>query len=107
VTSAQQFSIDLTPAPGSLVVSVRGDLDAATAPRLRDALRDLRDNDPDRRVIVDVEGLTFIDSSGVYVLVQALKMLRSGGQRVTVSGASAGAHKVLDVCGLTSAFDLS
>lgn len=104
--SAQEFSIGMTRLPGSLVVSVRGDLDAATAPRLHDALQDLGGQDSDGHVIVDVEGLSFIDSSGVYVLVQALKRMGSGGQRLTVSGVTPGAHKVLDICGLTSVFDL-
>lgn len=53
-----------------------------------------------------MEGLTFIDSSGVYVLVQARKLVRSGGWEFTLSGTSPGAHKVLDICGLTSVFDL-
>ena len=105
--SAQEFSIGMTDVPGSLVVSVRGDLDAATAPQLHDALQDFGQHHPERHVIVDVEGLTFIDSSGVYVLVQALKRLGSGGRRLTVSGATPGAHKVLDICGLTSVFDLA
>jgi len=88
VSSAEEFSIHMTDVPGSLVLSVRGDLDAGTAPQLEDALQDLRDHDSGRHVIVDVEGLTFIDSSGVYVLVQALKKMRSSGQRLTVSGAT-------------------
>lgn len=103
--TAPEFSIDLTSAPGSVVVSVHGDLDAATAPQLREALDDLVDYDRDRDLIVDMRGLTFIDSSGVYVLVQVLKLLRSGGRDLTLSGATPGAFKVLDVCGGTSVFD--
>lgn len=103
---AQEFSIGLAPAPGRIVVSVCGELDAATAPRLRDALDDLVGDDLDRDLVVDMEGVTFIDSSGIYVLIQALKRFRTGHRNLTVTGARAGAHKVLDVCGCTSVFDL-
>ena len=86
------------------MVTVRGDLDAASAPRLKDALQDLR-YDGDQDVIVDVEGLTFIDSSGVYVLIQALKGMSTEGRQLTLRGGDSGTYKVLDVCQLTGVFD--
>lgn len=103
---AQEFSIGVTRAPGRAVVTVRGELDAATAPRLRDAVDELVDHGRDRDVVIDMEGLTFIDSSGIYVLIQARKLVRSGGWELTLSGISPGAYKVLDICGHTSVFDL-
>ncbi len=103
---AHEFSIGVTRAAGRSVVTVRGELDAATAPRLREAVDELADHDRDRDVVIDMEGLTFIDSSGIYVLIQARKLVRAGGCELTLSGTSPGAYKVLDVCGHTSVFDL-
>lgn len=101
----QEFSIGKAHVPGRVVVTVRGDLDAASAPRLTEALQDLgREHLHD--VVVDVEGLTFIDSSGVYVLIQALKRMSSEGRQLILRGADSQAHKVLDVCRLASAFDV-
>lgn len=100
----QEFSIGKAHVPGRVVVTVRGELDAASAPRLEDALQDLGQLD-DHDVIVDVEGLTFIDSSGVYVLIQALKRMSTEGRNLMLQGADSGAYKVLDVCHLTSVFD--
>ena len=101
----QEFSIGKAHIPGRVVVTVRGDLDAASAPRLKQALQDLR-REHAHDVIVDVEGLTFIDSSGVYVLIQALKRMSTEGRQLTLRGADSRAHKVLDVCRLTSVFDI-
>ena len=101
----QEFSIGKAHVPGRVVVTVRGDLDAASAPRLNDALEDVGKYD-DHDVIVDVEGLTFIDSSGVYVLIQALKRMSTEGRNLMLRGADSGAYKVLDVCRLTSVFKL-
>lgn len=100
----QEFSIGKAHVLGRVVVTVRGDLDAASAPRLRDALQNLGQED-DVDVIVDLEGLTFIDSSGVYVLIQALKRMFTEGRQLTLRGADSRAHKVLDVCRLTSVFE--
>ena len=100
----QEFSIGKAHVPGRVVVvTVRGELDAASAPRLKDALHDLgREGGHD--VVVDVEGLTFIDSSGVHVLIQALKRMSTEGRQLTLRGPSR-AYKVLDVCRVTSVFD--
>lgn len=102
----QQFSIGKARLPGRVVVTVRGELDAASAPRLKETLHDLGGYD-DHDVIVDIEGLTFIDSSGIYVLIQALKRMSTEGRNLTLRGADSRAHKVLDVCRRTSVFDLS
>ncbi len=102
----QQFSIGRTVVRDGVVVTIRGDLDAATAPKLRDALEDLGDHVAGPNVVVDIEGVTFIDSSGVYVLVQAVKAMQALGGSLRLSGANPGAYKVLDVCGLTGVFDL-
>jgi len=106
VWPAREFSISLTRSPGRVVLIVRGDLDAATAPRLRDAVVDVVDHDRDRDLVIDIEGVTFIDSSGIYVLIHARKLVHAASRRLTLSGANPGAYKVLDVCGLTSVFDL-
>ena len=101
----EELSIGKAHAPGRVVVTVRGELDAASAPRLKDALHDLGRED-DHDVIVDVEGLTFIDSSGVYVLIQALKRMSTEGRQLTLRGGDSRAYKVLDVCRLTSVFNV-
>ncbi|MCA1692320.1 MAG: STAS domain-containing protein [Actinobacteria bacterium] len=107
VSTAPEFAICETRAAGQVVVAVCGELDADTAPQLQRALQGLAGHDADRKLVVDVGGLTFIDSSGVYVLVQAVKRLHADGRSLSLSGANPGAFRVLDVCGVTSVFDLS
>ena len=92
-------------APAKVVVRVCGDLDAETVPELRDTLTELIDRQGVVSLVVDLQGLTFIDSSGIYALVQALKHAQLRGADLTLTGVSAGAHKVLDICGLTGVFD--
>ena len=64
------LDFDLTtehPADGPLRVALRGELDLATAGRLRAAL----DDAAPQPAVVDLRGLTFMDSTGVRTLLQA------------------------------------
>jgi anti-sigma B factor antagonist len=60
------------------VLEVGGEVDVYTAPRLRERLVELLDNGA-RRVVVDLGRVDFLDSTGLGVLVGALKRLRAAG----------------------------
>ena len=57
------------------VLEVGGEVDVYTAPRLRERLVELVDAGA-RSVIVDLGGVEFLDSTGLGVLVGAMKRLR-------------------------------
>ena len=81
-------------------VVLAGELDPATAPNLRDAVGDLV-ADPDvERVVLDLSGLTFLDSSGLRVFVTAREELRERGAELVLRGPSANTQRLLDITGL-------
>jgi anti-sigma B factor antagonist len=57
------------------VLEVGGEVDVYTAPRLRERLVELVDAGA-RNVVVDLGGVEFLDSTGLGVLVGAMKRLR-------------------------------
>jgi anti-anti-sigma factor len=56
--------------------SVAGELDASTANQLAELLREEGPASGD--VLLDISGVTFMDSSGVYVLLVGCEWLRDG-----------------------------
>jgi anti-sigma B factor antagonist len=59
---------EVTPDRDVVTIAVIGELDIATTPVLDAQLRDLRDAGF-QRIVVDLLGLTFIDSTGVHLML--------------------------------------
>ncbi len=95
-----------TPDQGQVtVIEVAGELDLHAAPGLRDELaRATQALSP--RVIVDLGGVTFIDSTGVGVLVGALKRARQAGGQLAFCGAQKRVRRVFEITGLIGALPL-
>lgn len=77
------FTIDTTARDGYVVLSVRGDVDIATAPRLRSTLIDALQQYA--TVIVDLDEVGFMDSTGLGVLVASRNRAGSVGHRLVVA----------------------
>jgi anti-sigma B factor antagonist len=91
----------------SPVIVARGEIDVATSPLLRSELASVLARGP-QSVTLDLDGVTFVDSSGLGVLVGALKRLReAGGEHFTVLNAQESVRKVFDITGLSPLFELS
>jgi len=93
------------PGRGCTVVEVRGDLDMATAPQLRDGLQRLVDAG-DRQVVVDMAGVGFMDSSALGMLVVTFKSLRDVGGRLCLAAAQPAVHSVLRITSVDQVIDV-
>src|SRR5206468_1727423 len=87
-------------------VRLLGELDMATASRLRDELLRLAAGGATMET-VDMAQLAFIDSTGLSVLVSALKRLRAQGGDIALRSPSPSTRKVLEITGLTEVFSIS
>lgn len=58
---------------GATVVNIDGDIDMSGASNLRNALLDQLNKDP-QKLVIDFTQVGFIDSSGIAVLVETLKV---------------------------------
>ncbi|MCU1350982.1 MAG: anti-sigma factor antagonist [Acidimicrobiales bacterium] len=95
--------LDVTERDGWAVVAVGGEIDVATAPRLREQLITLV-NDGHHRIVVDLGAVDFLDSTGLGVLVGALKRVRTHDGDLALVCDEPRILKVFEITGLTKVF---
>lgn len=105
--SPDVFTVDVVHEHGVAVVRVAGEVDMAAVPEIRAALAllDAEQETPD--VTVDLSAVSFMDSSGLNLLVGTLKELRARDGRLTLTNPQAGVLRLLELTGLTSLFDIT
>lgn len=99
------LGLDLTEVNGSTVLTVRGEVDVYTAPKLRERLVELA-ADGHHKVVVDLEQVDFLDSTGLGVLVGGLKRLRSHDGDLLLVSTQRRILKVFEITGLTKVFSI-
>jgi anti-sigma B factor antagonist len=90
--------IDTIERDGSLVLMVHGELDIATSPLLDEALTRARDTDA-TSIVVDLRGLSFIDSTGLHVLVRHARA-EGGRARVRLTKGSPQTQRLFQLSGV-------
>ena len=90
---------------GRTVVNIEGEIDVYTAPTLREHLSDLV-ADGRHHLILDLEGVQFLDSTGLGVLVGGLKRVRSQDGTLELVCTQERILKVFRITGLTKVFPI-
>jgi anti-sigma B factor antagonist len=90
---------------GSAVVTVGGDLEFGTAASLRSTLIDLSQQGCDP-LVIDLEALEFIDSTGLSLLVQAKQRVESQGHQFILRNPTQRVRRVLEISGLAELFTI-
>jgi len=80
----QKVEIDITNAGEYQVLTPNGDLDVYTVGSLRDAIGTMIDQDTPR-VVVDLDQVPFMDSSGLGALMGGVRRLREAGGDLAIS----------------------
>jgi len=83
------------------VLTVRGELDMETAGRLDERLAaQLRQGRS--RLVLDLSGLGFMDSSGLNVLIRAFQRARDEGGDLYLAAPTPAVRRILEITGLTT-----
>ena len=88
-----RFSLTVAAQGAAMVIYVRGELDIATCEELRDAIEPHLG--PAQAVVLDLAGVTFMDSSSLPVLVQARGRLTPDGGSLILRNPSTAARRLL------------
>lgn len=82
------------------VILVAGEVDLATAPRLRSYFHDVI-ADADGAILLDLAEVTFLDSTGLCEILTAYAELDEQDRELRVVKASMQVRRVFEVCGIT------
>lgn len=66
----------------SVTVAVAGEIDLSTTDQLDAAIRQAEETEINR-IVVDLSAMSFVDSTGLSVLLEAIKRSRSNGNRLS------------------------
>jgi anti-anti-sigma factor len=99
------FTVRTEPRENGAVVIAGGEIDLATSPRLRAAL--LEPEAHAASVVLDLREVTFIDSSGLGVIVGQQKRAQERGEQFAVAvGGAAAVQRILELSGLAKVLDV-
>src|SRR5918992_993551 len=100
-----ELGIDVRRTGAHSVVQVRGEIDVYTAPKLRERLIELV-SEGSYHIVVDLEGVDFLDSTGLGVLVGALKRVKSHDGSLSLVCTQDKILKIFEITGLTKVFPI-
>lgn len=100
-----ELDIKTEHANGNCVITVAGEVDVYTSPTLKREIAQVMD-DGCENVIVDLEKIGFIDSSGLGVLVSALRTVKEQGGTMRLVCTSDSILKIFRITGLDKVFPL-
>jgi anti-anti-sigma factor len=95
------------PADGLVVVRAAGEVDMTVSPVFEQTLVDAATTHAGGRVVVDLEQLRFLDSSGVHALVKGYHAAAGAGGSLTVRNATGVVARVLHITGVADALGMA
>lgn len=100
---SELVSLEIAPTDAGVRLTVTGEIDSSSAPELRRVLDALLDEAPEE-LVVDLTGVTFLDSAGLSSLAVAHRRAGAGGVRLRVLASGRAVVRPLKITGLWDLF---
>jgi anti-sigma B factor antagonist len=103
-----QITLSTTrPAAGQVVIKVGGEVDMLTSPQLRFAVLDQFEPDAGvELVVLDLDGVTFLGTSGLAVLIEVREAAHTAGVELRLACTARRVLRPLTIAGLIPLFDI-
>ena len=85
------------------VLPLEGEIDLHVSPRIECALASMIKKRPEH-LVVDLSGVTFIDSSGLAALIHGMQEMKKYGGKLTLSGISSNLRTIFEMARLDQVF---
>ncbi len=99
------LGIDVQMAEDRTLVTLSGELDASTATLLYDQLSDLEIEDV-KHVVLDLAQVSFMDSTGLSVIVTEHKRMQHSGGSLTIFAPPSSVRRLFEITGLDGILDI-
>jgi anti-sigma B factor antagonist len=96
------FAMNVSVTNGMRIVTIVGEIDLAVAPAMQAVLTDGHTD-----IIVDLSGVTFLDSSGIAAILRAYRHQTASGHCLSMRGATGPVRRVLEITGIDSVLPLA
>lgn len=94
-----------TPTEGVAVIALAGEVDVYTSPRVKQEIVDLL-NAGTRKLVLDLCGVEYLDSTGLGVMIGGLKRAREKDGDLTLVCDNIRILRIFEITGLTKIFDI-
>jgi anti-anti-sigma factor len=91
---------------GDLIIELHGEFDALGSTEIRPTLEDLLQSAGPEYVFLDMQNVSFIDSSGVGAIVFLYKRLKENSRKLKISGAHGQPRELLELLRIHKAIPL-
>jgi anti-sigma B factor antagonist len=87
----------------SNVLPLEGEIDLHVSPRVANSLRSMIDRKP-ARLVVDLSEVSYIDSSGLAVLIEAMQKVEKDGGKFYLAGLQENVRAIFEIARLDQVF---
>jgi anti-sigma B factor antagonist len=98
--------LEIDRAPGALVIRVSGELHVSTAPRLREELDRILDRHRGSAVVLDLLAVSFVDSTGLSVLLGVLRRVTHDQGRMAIACSNPTVLRLFEITHLSHTIDV-
>ena len=93
----------MAPPDSPRVLPLKGEIDLHVSPRVESSLASMIAKRPEH-VVVDLSGVTFIDSSGLAALIKAMQDIKEYGGKLTLAGINNNVRSIFEMARLDQVF---
>lgn len=101
-----QLDVSARREPDATIVTLGGEVDLRTSPQLRNTFLELLDTKPPR-IIIDLSGVSYVDSSGVGTIVELKRRAMRSGSDVILVGLQTRVRSVFEITRLDKFFTIA
>ncbi|MCC6446856.1 MAG: STAS domain-containing protein [Armatimonadetes bacterium] len=99
------LTVNSRPADQAYVIDLQGEVDVYTAPKLRQEIIGLLDKGINR-VVINLSGVEYLDSTGLGVLIGGLKRLKEQGGNLFLICPNPKIKRIFEITGLDKIFSM-